>query len=110
MSKKRQNARREVLENDRRGLSARVLWWGCSWQIDATSQVLYTADAYRFEGKRFTVIADDKPTAFFELERIIPISQMPNDSAKPNGYQSRRSRSSRAGAHSLPNRFSSARS
>jgi predicted HD phosphohydrolase len=31
--------------------------------------VLYTADAYRKDGKRFTVIADDKLTAFLELER-----------------------------------------
>jgi hypothetical protein len=52
-------------------LSARGLSWGCSSQIDATGRVLYTADAYRKDGKRFTVIADDKLTAFLELERAI---------------------------------------
>jgi hypothetical protein len=78
-------------------LSARVLWWVRSSQIDATARVLYTADAHGYDGKRFTVIADDKLTAFLELERIILVSQMPNDSAKPNEYQSRRSRSIRAG-------------
>jgi hypothetical protein len=33
--------------------------------------VLYTADAYRKDGKRFTVIADDRLTAFLELEAAI---------------------------------------
>jgi hypothetical protein len=32
--------------------------------------VLYTADAYRNDGKRFTIISDDKLTAFLELERV----------------------------------------
>jgi hypothetical protein len=35
-----------------------------------TGRVLYTADAYRDDGKRFTVIADEKLTAFLELERV----------------------------------------
>jgi hypothetical protein len=39
-------------------------------QVDATGRVLYTADAYRSYGKRFTVLADDKLTAFLELERV----------------------------------------
>lgn len=50
-------------------LSASGLSWGCSSQIDAAGRVLYTADAYRKDGKRFTVIADDKLTAFLELEK-----------------------------------------
>jgi hypothetical protein len=51
-------------------LSASGLSWGCSSEIDATGRVLYTADAYRNDGKRFTVIADDKLAAFLELERV----------------------------------------
>jgi len=51
-------------------LSASGLSWGCSSEIDATGRVLYTADAYCKDGKRFTVIADDKLTAFLELERV----------------------------------------
>ena len=35
-----------------------------------TGRALYTADAYRKDGKRFTVIADDRLTAFLELERV----------------------------------------
>jgi hypothetical protein len=33
-------------------------------------RVLCTAGAYRKDGKRFTVIADDKLAAFLELERV----------------------------------------
>ena len=33
--------------------------------------VLYTADAYGKDGKRFTVLADDKLTAFLKLERQV---------------------------------------
>jgi hypothetical protein len=51
-------------------LSASGLSWGCSSEIDATGRVVYTADAYRNDGKRFTVVADDKLTAFLELQRI----------------------------------------
>jgi len=52
-------------------LSESGLSWGCSSQIDATGRVLYTADAYSSDGKRFTVIADDRLTAFLELETAI---------------------------------------
>jgi hypothetical protein len=54
-------------------LSASGLSWGCSSQTDATGRVLYTADAYHKDGKRFTVIADDKLTAFLELEKVTRI-------------------------------------
>jgi len=49
--------------------SARGLSWGCSSEMDATGRVLYTADVYRKDAKRFTVIADEKLAAFLELER-----------------------------------------
>jgi hypothetical protein len=51
--------------------SASGLSWGCSSEIDVTGRVLYTADVYRKDGKRFTVIADEILTAFLELERAI---------------------------------------
>jgi hypothetical protein len=52
-------------------LSASGLSRGCSSQTDMTTgRVLYTADAYRNDGKRFTVIADDRLTVFLELERV----------------------------------------
>ncbi len=49
-------------------LSASGWTWGCSSHIDSTSRVLFTADAHRDNGKRFIVTADEKLTAFLELE------------------------------------------
>jgi hypothetical protein len=43
--------------------------WGCSSHIDLAGRVLFTADAHRDNGKRFIVIADEKLTAFLELEK-----------------------------------------
>ena len=51
-------------------LSAAGWSWGCSSQIDATGRVLFTADAHCSDGKRFIVSADEKLTAFLELERV----------------------------------------
>jgi hypothetical protein len=34
------------------------------------ARVLFTADAHRDNGKRFVVTADEKLTAFLELERV----------------------------------------
>ena len=49
-------------------LSKASFSWGCSSETDATGRVLYTADAYRNDGKRFTVIGHDRLTAFLQLE------------------------------------------
>ena len=45
--------------------------WGCSYESDSTSWVLFTADAYAPDGRRFTVLADDRLTAFVELHAAI---------------------------------------
>ncbi|SRR6266480_6341449 len=42
--------------------------WGCSSEIDSTRRVLFTADAYFSDGRRFIVLSDDKLSAFLELE------------------------------------------
>jgi hypothetical protein len=39
------------------------LSWGCSSEIDASGRVLYTADAYRADGKRFPVRGRDLDTS-----------------------------------------------
>ena len=52
-------------------LSASGWTWGYSSQIDSTGRVLFTADAYRDNGKRFIFTADEKLTAFIELESAI---------------------------------------
>jgi hypothetical protein len=41
--------------------------WGCSSHTDS-GRALFTADAHRGNGERFIVSADQKLTAFLELE------------------------------------------
>jgi hypothetical protein len=38
--------------------------WGCSSEIDSTGRVIFTADAYSRDGRRFTLLADERLTAF----------------------------------------------
>jgi hypothetical protein len=51
-------------------LSNRGWSWGCSSQIDSTGRVLFTADAYGSDGRRFIILSDEKLSAFLELERV----------------------------------------
>ena len=44
--------------------------WGYSSQIHSAGRMLFTADAHRDNEKRFIVSADEKLTAFLELERV----------------------------------------
>ena len=48
--------------------------WGCSGEIDSTGRVLFTADAYARDGRRFTVLSDEKIGAFLELERVTDVA------------------------------------
>jgi hypothetical protein len=53
--------------------------------INSNGQTISISDAHRGDGKRFIVHADEKLSAFVELERITReslVSQMPNDSAQ----------------------------
>jgi hypothetical protein len=43
--------------------------WGCISAIDLCGRTIWIADAHRDNGKRFVVHADEKLTAFLELER-----------------------------------------
>ena len=45
--------------------------WGCISAIDANGRTIWIADAHRDYGKRFVVCADEKLTAFLELESLI---------------------------------------
>jgi hypothetical protein len=48
---------------------SRSLWsWGRVSAIDSNEQTIWIADAYRDNGKCFVVRADEKLTAFVELE------------------------------------------
>src|SRR5213080_2584258 len=42
--------------------------WGCVSAIDSNGRTIWIADAHRSDGKRFVVRADEKLTAFLELE------------------------------------------
>ena len=42
--------------------------WGCVSAIDCNGRTIWIADAHRDDGKRFVVRADEKLTAFLELE------------------------------------------
>jgi hypothetical protein len=42
--------------------------WGCVSAIDSNRRTIWIADAHRDDGKRFVVHAEEKLTAFIELE------------------------------------------
>jgi hypothetical protein len=45
--------------------------WGCSSETDSAGRVIYTADAYAKDGRRFTVLAEERLTALLELHAAI---------------------------------------
>jgi hypothetical protein len=45
--------------------------WGCVSAIDSNGRTIFVADAHRDDGERFVVHADEKLTAFVELETTI---------------------------------------
>jgi hypothetical protein len=45
--------------------------WGCVSAIDSEGRTIWIVDAHRGDGKRFVVRADEKLTAFIELESAI---------------------------------------
>jgi hypothetical protein len=44
---------------------------GCVSAVDSQGRTIWIADAHRDDGKRFVVHADEKLTAFMELEATI---------------------------------------
>jgi hypothetical protein len=45
--------------------------WGYVSAVDSNGRTIFIADAHRGDGKRFVVRADEKLTAFIELESAI---------------------------------------
>jgi hypothetical protein len=45
--------------------------WGCASAVDSSGRTIWIVDARRNEGQRFIVRADEKLTAFVELESAI---------------------------------------
>ena len=52
--------------------------WGCVSAIDSNGRTIWIADAHRDDGKRFVVRADEKLTAFLELEWAIRSGGLPS--------------------------------
>ena len=50
--------------------------WGCVSAIDSEGRTIWIADAHRGDGKRFVVRADEKLSAFMELESSVQQSAM----------------------------------
>jgi hypothetical protein len=51
---------------------SRAGWsWGCVSAIDSNGRTIWAADAHRGDGNRFVVRADEKLTAFLELQAAI---------------------------------------
>ena len=47
--------------------------WGCVATIDSNGRTIWIADAHRDDAKHFVVRADEKLTAFLELESAIRV-------------------------------------
>ncbi len=47
--------------------------WGCVSAIDSEGRTIWIVDAHRDDGNRFIVRADEKLSAFLELEQAICI-------------------------------------
>jgi hypothetical protein len=47
--------------------------------IDSKGRTIWIVDAHRDDGKRFVVRADEKLTAFLELESAIRAAERPED-------------------------------
>jgi hypothetical protein len=46
---------------------------GCVSAVDSCGRTIFIADAHRGDGKRFVVRADEKLTAFVELESAVKL-------------------------------------
>jgi len=71
--KKRQNSARvkrywEIIADN---LSKSGWSWGCVATVNREGRTIFVADAHRGDGQRFVVHAEEKRTAFLELERAI---------------------------------------
>jgi hypothetical protein len=54
--------------------------------VDSNGRTIWIADAHRDDGKRFVVRADEKLTAFVELESAIRARNLSVDRNKYGGY------------------------
>jgi hypothetical protein len=64
----------EIIANN---LSKAGWSWGCVSSVDAHGRTIWIADAHRGDGQRFVVDADEKLTAFLELDAVIRAAAQP---------------------------------
>jgi hypothetical protein len=50
--------------------------WSTISKANSNGRTIWIADAYRDDGKRFVVRADEKLSAFVELEAVIRLSKL----------------------------------
>jgi hypothetical protein len=53
--------------------------WGCVSAIDSNGRTIWIVDAHRGDGNRFVAHADEKLTAFLELETAIRATERPDE-------------------------------
>ena len=53
--------------------------WVCVSAVDREGRTIWIADAHRGDGQRFIVRADEKLTAFLELESVIRATERSDD-------------------------------
>jgi hypothetical protein len=70
-SKKAESSRAKYWEIIAYNLSKAGWSWRCISAIDSNGRTIWIVDAHRDNGKRFVVRADEKLTAFVELEAAI---------------------------------------
>jgi hypothetical protein len=74
----------EALEIIADRLSKAGFSWGCVSTINSSGKIIFVADAHRDYGRRFIVHADEKLSAFIELEREVLTVSFYLESIKPN--------------------------
>ena len=62
-------------------------WGGCVSALDSERRTIWIVDAHRDDGKRFIVHADEKLTAFLELESAIRAGNRHSGATKDLSHQ-----------------------
>jgi hypothetical protein len=71
------------------GTASKAGWsWGCVSAVDSNGRTIFVADAHRGDGKRFVVRADEKLTAFLELQAATAGQNLAQACATAESYSS----------------------
>jgi hypothetical protein len=67
---------------------SRAGWsWGCVSAIDSSGRTIWIADPHRGDGKRFVARADEKLSAFVELELACACGERCAASTRPKPFR-----------------------